>query len=317
LTRRAATTDFASATMVRVLLRGMELLGMRKPLLLEFPNQATVPLDLKRAIVAAAVEQGGLASLPLLGKGVHEFAMEPTHLALTTGRSAHSLFVRWQRLERYIHSRHRILLQEITEHSARIVHIHRDNGPPPLLAEDLVVYGVLCALLEANGLDQVKAHLADTEVYPNPQSTFDVSNKCRKISLRLEWESPQIKAKSGELSVSWNQVAPQRWSVLARAVGDIIASHFPEQLPIIKASNYFGLSLRTFQRELASEGLTYTNLVSEVRFRLAGWYLINTKIPIAEVGFLCGYSDQAHLSRNLNCRVGLSPSKYRKNFAST
>ena len=94
--------------MVRALLCGMAGLGLRLPEVAEKFHQATVPLDLKRAVVQAAVEQAGLAVLPLLGRGLHDLAMEPTHLALTAGRSAASMLVRWQRLERYIHSKHRI-----------------------------------------------------------------------------------------------------------------------------------------------------------------------------------------------------------------
>lgn len=52
--------------MVRVLLRGMAAQGLRLPVITESLTQATVDLDLKRAVVHAAVEQAGLSVLPLL-----------------------------------------------------------------------------------------------------------------------------------------------------------------------------------------------------------------------------------------------------------
>ena len=313
-----SSVDFASAAMLRVLLRGMELLGMERPVLPQLLNQARVPLELKRAVVGAAVEQGGLACLPLLGRGVRDFAMEPAHLALTAGRDAGSLFVRWQRLERYIHSRHRIRIVEIAECSANIVHIHRDNGPPPLPVEDLLVCGVLCALMEALGLKEVKAQAAGAEVYPNPkpQRINALVGKGQSASWRFEWKSPQTFTSPVDLSVSWAQVAPHLWSELAHTAGGLVARDLPELLPLGIASGQLELSSRSVQRALAYEGLTYRGLVSEVRFRLAGWYLIKTTIPIAEVGFICGYSDQAHLTREFSRRVGLAPGKYRGNFAS-
>jgi hypothetical protein len=57
----ALTENFASAAMVRVLLRGMAARGLRLPVIAENLTQATVSLDLKRAVVHAAVEQAGLA----------------------------------------------------------------------------------------------------------------------------------------------------------------------------------------------------------------------------------------------------------------
>ena len=38
--------------------------------------------------------------------------------------------------------------------------------------------------------------------------------------------------------------------------------------------------------------------------------------PLAEVGFLCGYADQAHFTREFRRRVGLPPERYRRAFAS-
>ena len=58
------------------------------------------------------------------------------------------------------------------------------------------------------------------------------------------------------------------------------------------------MSRRTFQRTLAAENLCHQRLQSEVRFRLAIFWSL--KIPIAEIGFICCYSDQAHLTREFN-----------------
>ena len=149
--------------MVRALARGMTELGLNFPNEAEQWEQATLPLDIKRAVVMSAIEQGGLACLPLLGRGLHRLEAEPTHLALTAGRSAQSMFVRWQRLERYIHSQHRIRLVGRTERSAVVEHVHQDDGPPPLAAEDLVVCGVLCSLLQANGLKWLRAESDGSE----------------------------------------------------------------------------------------------------------------------------------------------------------
>jgi AraC-like DNA-binding protein len=311
--------DFASSVMVRVLLQGMSGLGLRLPEVADQLTQATVPLDLKREVVQSAVEQAGFAVLPLLGRGLHKLAMEPTHLALTAGHSATSLFVRWQRLERYIHSKHRIQWQGLTPTSARVKHAHKDNGPAPLAAEDLVVCGVLCALLEANGLHAIKATADDMELYPNPDSTqvLQCVQQCQTHTWSLTWQDTEEKGLDLSLPVSWAQVAPPTWSQFACAVGDHVARCLPELVSVDVAAAVLGMPCRTFQRTLAAESLSYQRIQSDVRFRLAGWYLLESGMAIAEIGFVCGYSDQAHLTREFNRRMGVPPARYRELFSST
>lgn len=304
--------------MVRALLRGMTNLGLRLPEVAHKLMQATVPLNLKREVVQTAVEQAGFAVLPLLGRGLHDLAMEPTHLALTAGRSASSMLVRWQRLERYIHSEHRIQWWLPTPTSARVKHTHKDNGPPPLAAEDLVVCGVLCALLEANGLHSVKSMADDIEIYPNPDATqvLQCVQKCQTDTWLLTWYGALNKGEDLDLTVSWAQVAPPTWSRFAFAAGEQVAKCLPELVTVDAAASALGMSRRTFQRTLSTENLSHQHVQSEVRFRLAGWYLLGSEIPIAEIGFVCGYSDQAHLTREFNRRMGLTPYRYREMFSS-
>jgi AraC-like DNA-binding protein len=305
--------------MVRVLLRGMAALGLKAPTVAGDLRYATVPLDLKLAVVQATVQQGGFASLPLLGKGLHDLAMEPTHLALTAGGSVGALLMRWQRLERYIHSKHRIRLHELTHTSALVSHTHKDNGPSPLPVEDLVVCGVLCALLEANGLESVRAVAAGVELYPKPDAhkVFECVQQQQTGAWQFTWQDIEKAKPPLDLTGSWAQVAPPLWSQFACAVGNLVARHLPELLPVDAAASELEMSRRTFQRKLASESLSYQQLQAEVRFRLAGWYLLQLEIPIAEIGFVCGYSDQAHLTREFNRRVGVPPARYRSLFAST
>ncbi len=56
-------------------------------------------------------------------------------------------------------------------------------------------------------------------------------------------------------------------------------------------------------------------MTAEARLRSASWWLLETTQPIAEVGFLAGYSDQAHFTRDFGRRVGLPPGRYRSGFS--
>jgi hypothetical protein len=130
-------------------------------------NGAKIPLDYKQILLETAVAQKGLGVLVLFGEGLHQFVQEPTHLALCTASSPFEMIKRWQKLERYIHSRHRIQVLEQAEQSLALQHYSLANFPAPLLAESLVVLGVLLALCKATGAIGLTATVNNFEVYPS------------------------------------------------------------------------------------------------------------------------------------------------------
>lgn len=160
--------DFASASMVRVLAEGMRMLGIRAPPAAASTQagKAIVPLDLKRQLVEAAVGQAGIGCLPRLGQGVKAFLHEPTHQALCTAGSPQELMRRWRKLERYIHSRHRTEVVLAAEGVMTVRHFSLAGHPPPLPAEDLVVLGVLAALMDVVGARQLQARIGGIRIYP-------------------------------------------------------------------------------------------------------------------------------------------------------
>lgn len=314
--------DFASAAMVRVLVQGMHELGLAAPAGAGpgAAAHARVEIDLKRAVIGAAVEQRGIECLALLGRGVHRYADEPTHQALVRGLGAADLLARWRRLERYIHSRHRVEVEALDESAgggaARLRHVARDGLPPPLAVEDLVVIGVLAALLAANGATGIAVRAGDAQVYPRPDGA----------ALRRAIDA----ASTGRWHFEWGTMAPPRphgqgqvadlcadpgWPPVAHEASRWLAQDLmqPPDLPAL--AGRLGLSSRTLQRLLRGAGLSYSGVVAETRCRAGAWWLINSRAPLAEVGFVCGYADQPHFTRNFRQRVGVTPAAYREAFA--
>ena len=87
---------------------------------------------------------------------------------------------------------------------------------------------------------------------------------------------------------------------------DLTAAH-----RVADAAAALGLSLRTLQRQLAAAGTSYRSLLGEVRVRRAAMYLARPGTTLAEIGFLCGFADQAHFTREFTRRAGLPPARYR------
>lgn len=115
-------------------------------------------LDLKLVVVQHALKHGGIASLIHLGRGVHPYAHEPTHRAMVSAQHPVELVLRWQRLERYIHSRHRLRIAAQGEQWMQLTHEGVCEGIFPSVYESLVVFGVIAALLQARGVRGLAIH---------------------------------------------------------------------------------------------------------------------------------------------------------------
>jgi AraC-like DNA-binding protein len=325
--------------MVRVLVQGMRELGLQPPpeaaqAAADSARAATVQLALKRSLVASAVGQGGLACLPLLGRGLRRHRHDPTHRALASARGVDDLFARWQRLERYIHSRHRCEVVDCRPGRARLRHVPRAGTTPPLPAEDLVVLGLLAVLLEELGLAGVQAHAGGVPAYPQ----VDAAGLARAAAAgstaewRLAWHAEPdaggatlrpcaagTARTARTAGPAWHPAAddlvvfadwPSPLADCARLLLDDLMHPLP--LPALAAA--LDWAPRSLQRALARAGLGYAPLLAELRCRAAACWLLRSTAPIAEVGFVCGYADQPHFTRELCRRVGMTPARYREAF---
>jgi AraC-like DNA-binding protein len=101
-----------------------------------------------------------------------------------------------------------------------------------------------------------------------------------------------------------------------RAFDDTVRSAVLECLPsgevtIDAAAQRLRLSRRTLQRRLAEAGLTFRDLVREVRESLAAHYVKTTTLPFAEVSFLLGFEEPSSFFRAFREWTGATPAVVR------
>jgi AraC-like DNA-binding protein len=305
--------------MLRVLVQGMRDLGLNPEA--GAPRSsgraATVPLDAKRQLIHSALMQGGVGCLALLGRGLHRHAHEPTHQALMSARNVADLFTRWARLERYIHSCHRVELLASTACGARVLHMPRPGHPAPLPAESLVVLGVLVALIEAMGAAAVTARIGPVNVCPQPDTSALAAVVERGLTEEwfIGWAPFAASARPpSDVCRAPNPVAPQAWSALAQRCFSALCADLMQPLTLPALAHAQGEAPRSLQRKLRHAGLGYTELLAEARCSSASWWLIHTATPFAEVGLVSGYADQPHFTRDFKGRVGMTPQRYRTAF---
>lgn len=73
-----------------------------------------------------------------------------------------------------------------------------------------------------------------------------------------------------------------------------------------------GTSRRSMQRRLADEGLTYGEVLDDVRSTMARAYLGQRELSIAEVAYLLGFSEQSSFTRAFRRWTGLAPAEFRR-----
>ena len=94
----------------------------------------------------------------------------------------------------------------------------------------------------------------------------------------------------------------------ARRIAERLGQGEPSQTAVAKQ---MGMSERTLQRRLQSEGTTFNELLDESRRTIAFSYLADRKLAAYEVSFLLGYAEPATFFRAFKRWTGQTPQQYR------
>lgn len=95
-------------------------------------------------------------------------------------------------------------------------------------------------------------------------------------------------------------------------VSQLVTRHLAEgRVDIESISTRMHMSRWTLTRHLKQEGITFNELVKDIRCKLAEKYLHDQKLSISEVGFLLGYSEPSAFQRAFRGWYQCTPSEFR------
>lgn len=100
---------------------------------------------------------------------------------------------------------------------------------------------------------------------------------------------------------------------IAQAISGMLNGSAPT---IEEAAEIAGASMRTFQRQLAADGLSYREVLDRVRFQGANQMLAQSRVKISEIAFQLGYSDESNFIRAFRRWTGVSPHAFREEHLS-
>jgi AraC-like DNA-binding protein len=257
-------------------------------------------------VLSEVLANHGPLAILSIADAAPSMAPEPVVQALTQAKDMHDLMDRWHRLERFSHGRHRIASDLVGANSFRLTHQARDDGPPPTLAESLLVLGLLAVLSEMIGSTAVT--LAD--------ATGAVWRSYGK------WHCPDLKQGVGSVILTATG-KPKAAAETATGPDSDPVSSLRKRLvadpvrrwTVTDLATETGASPRTLQRRLTERSVSFSRLVTEARIEVAATHLCKANGPgLAEIGFIAGFADQAHFARTFSRAVGTTPSGYRADF---
>lgn len=136
-------------------------------------------------------------------------------------------------------------------------------------------------------------------VFPRSFLSLPFSSSANPISLEQQSDYHLLRASAPSLTLS-------------QSLGQVLVSHFREGHPSVQlAAEIADTSVRTLQRRLADEGLTYSQLIARLRYDKAVQLLRNSSLKMIEIAEQLGYEDSAHFSRAFKRWTGLSPRDFR------
>jgi AraC-like DNA-binding protein len=297
-------SDFASAAMMRLVAAGLSRQGI--PIPLPASTNAHVPLTAKRDVLGGVLARHGPLAVLSIADAARSMPPEPVVQALARSRDMADLMDRWHRLERFSHGRHKVQTEVIGANSFRLTHHARDDGPPPTLAESLLVIALLTVLAEMIGSTDVM--LADTTgAVWRRHGKWQIPDMTRGIgSANLIATS---KPRAAGITVEGLERDPVS-NLRLRLVADPV-----RRWTVASLAAETGASARTLQRRLTERSVSFSRLVAEARVEVAASHLCKSDGPtLAEIAFIAGFADQAHFTRTFSRVVGTAPGGYRSDF---
>ena len=284
-------------------------------------RNATVPAELKRDILDLIWSEAGPLTLLSIGQGVRHVGYDPIWHAAIRSASPAVVFDKWRRFEAFGHSRNRLRIDQTDENRA-VFKRYAIGGGTPTVPENLLICGLIVALLEANGCRGLRCHmpLADGPVHCiRDNGRFSLpkdTDPLRTDGWTIEWQEFSARSEQGTDDPEPPDLPlPQTCDPAQRARIEAVARHLmsdaARQWKVGELARETGFSTRSLQRILGGADLSFSRLVRLVRIHEACRLLKDSDAPITAVGFCAGFSDSAHFSRDFRASLGMTPSDYR------
>jgi AraC-like DNA-binding protein len=311
------SNDFASAAMLRLINLGLRQQGLAMPTTppAHKPTHgARVPLSDKRELVSHLHQAFGSTALLRMGEAIHSAPDEPALVALAMARDPLDLMARWQRLERFVHSRHRVHVDVVSDTRVDIEHRSLDASQAPSAGEDLLIFGLLVALMNRIGVTHLRARFSGERAWRWQRSAWrNVATPTDTSRWQIDWRGQADRAPEQPPCAAVTSSQDAKQAVIGAAA--LLAADPGRAWSVAALATALAMSPRHMQRQFQSQQLSFSALLSQARSTQAAKCLVTTTQSASEIGYACGYADQAHFNRDFKRHTAFTPLAYRGHFA--
>jgi len=225
--------------------------------------------------------------------------------------------------DRHFHVSRKLELHESAE--KHMVVVNRASVPDiPSVAEELFLGGSVKNMLSLIGCEGLKMewHAVRSGHLREVLESLDVGDVPVEDNTRwhFKWDRfkrpQQISGLDDFLITNTDPFTLRPKVAFSQMVEERLAEDLSIRPSMEEMASRLGISARSLHRKLQEEGTSYSRLYSDLRIKTASRLLRQSDASLTEIGFLSGYSDSAHFSREFKKVQKMSPTTYRETFKS-
>jgi len=270
----------------------------------------------KVEILNAVMNARGWPAIIELGSRIQDYTWHPVLNAIVASSEPARVLDRWRRLERFGHTRNRTALVRSEFNNRRSLFLLRhtaSDGGHIVRVNNLFVWGLLVGLMQAAGIEDVRAslYLSEREAFPiwEEGSVHAPSRTLPKVThtLQLEGCAPPT------ATVVRDAETPNRDHQMTRdRLESLVANDLLADWTLEEGARELAMSTRSLQRALREEGTTFSRSVHQARVDAARELMRRPEMRLIDIAFCVGFSDQAHFTRIFRRLCDVPPSALRE-----
>ncbi|MEO3480121.1 AraC family transcriptional regulator [Phaeobacter sp. CAU 1743] len=265
---------------------------------------ATADAAQKRALVQRIMDRQGPGLLLQVGQFLHLADETPALSVLRNSATPRVLAEKFMRLERYHHATHRVLIETGTDSWTCTRYSMAAEATD---GENCLIAGLLLGLIVDIGLKGCKLEIGGHVYLPGDLTSAVVPQGTDTANFRISWTALPVHsdhAPSCASLASSGRVSDRLAAVIASDIG--------RSWKVADAAGILALSIRSMQRHLKAEMRSYSSVLRQARMKAATLLLTETDTSLAEIGYCCGYADQAHFQRDFLLTANVTPRRFRQ-----
>lgn len=288
-------------------------------------DERVVALQMQKVWRAAVTETGDEAFGITFAKNMRPGTLHGLGFAWIASNTLRDAFMRLVRYYRLITTAGEIVLSEADD---RVTVWYKTPGKkgaaaPASMDAGLALFVGLCRMTRDDDFSPVGVTMQRQQ--PANTAKFDDFFRC---SIEYDSEENTVSFDAAELDAPLPMANPELARANDQVVIDYLQRHdsadvvnqvrasiidwLPSGAPSQETiADSLHMSPRTLQRRLATEDVTYSQLLDSIREELARQYLTSSSRNISEVAYLLGYSEPGNFARAFKKWNGQTPAEFR------